>query len=190
MKKTNPALFRPSAARVLNSICEDVRHAYVKCEADCGAIERFYHGQLSADFSCTCDGECYAIKSLVRDAVAHRQGSSDFSILMHVFDDLGEVVQHLIDRLHVEAQVMRTPSRRGNAVLCYRRALGASYDELTEAFGFPESTLEGVFRRNRGFIDYIGDRLAEDYEGYSEKVWDSLNDLWKLWCHGDLPPDF
>ena len=187
MKKTNPAVFTSTTAHLLNNICDTVREAHMKGGSDCVAIETFYHNELSPTFSCVCAGQCHSLKRLARKAVAEWQEAVDCDSLRNVFPTVSDIVQHVVDRLLVETQLMKIPTQRANAVLCYRRAEGASYEELTKEFGYPESTLQGVFRRHTGFICYVESKLEEEYD-YGNIIWRNLDEYWKRWGDGSLLP--
>lgn len=182
MKKTNPVVFTWDTSHMLNQICDTVREAYMEGPSDCGAIESFHGGSSYANFSCVCARSCHAIQRLAREAVEDWMDSGHCNVLLNVFEDNDAIVRHIVLRLTDEGKLMQTPTQRVTGELCFLRAFGASFEELTKEFGFAESTIEGVCRRNADFIRYIeeNDRCEDDLR-------DDLRNLWSRWIDGSLP---
>ena len=188
--KQNPVVLHWETANALDKICDtvrsDLRFTPIENIESCRAVETLPEGALEAEFSCSCTGRCNEIVMLAGKAVLEWKGTTRYASLLHVFNDELAIVEHVVERLMAETELMRTPSRRGTAMLCFRRAVGASYRELTITFGFPETTLESVFRQNKGFIDWMVEQIGDDYEEDCAKLWENLDANWTRWVEGSL----
>ena len=198
MRKTNPTVFPDNTVSLLNMITQRTRETFTNDtsltgETSCCAIESFDHGCFSTGLSTVCGlGKCHALDAHIRIQIAKVEKSAAFDFLRMVFHDTDELVTHIREGLLEEAKRMRYPSQYAQARVCWMLAAGQSFEQIAYTYGFAETTLEGIRRRNTGFIRYIESEV-EKQESVAKQnrfkyyLQDDLEKLWRQWLDGKLP---